>query len=70
MPELFHVARGAGAVSGPFKSRSLSAHGKGWLLYRHRADGWYSAEWWLERKTVALCGPCKLPSGASVAVAA
>ena len=62
-------------MSGPFKGRNPSdiaqvAHGKGWLLYRRREDGWYSAEWWPERKVVALCGPCRLPHEDSVAEAA
>jgi|KBSMisStaDraftv2_1062788.scaffolds.fasta_scaffold1018046_2 hypothetical protein len=53
-------------TDGPYKGRRIrelliSAYEHGWLAYRHRPDGWYSAEWWPERKTVALCGPCQLP---------
>jgi hypothetical protein len=35
---------------------------EGWLAYRRRPDGWYSAEWADGR--IALCGPVKRLSGA------
>ena len=41
---------------------------QGWLAYRRRDDGWYSAEWWPERKTITLCGPCPLPRATTPAL--
>ena len=51
-------------TDGPFKGRRTrdvlkTATERGWLAYRKREDGWYSAEW--ADKRIALCGPCNLP---------
>ena len=41
---------------------------QGWFAYRRRPDGWYAAEWWPERKTITLCGPCALPQVSATAI--
>ena len=47
-------------VSGYLRGAKLreilqTAAREGWLAYRHRPDGWYTAEWANGR--IALCGP-------------
>jgi hypothetical protein len=56
------VGRRGKITGGPFAGLSIgemlgSAAREGWLAYKRRPDGWYSAEWWPERKSIALCGP-------------
>jgi hypothetical protein len=68
--DMLVVDRYGQIVSGYLTGRTLrevlqTAAREGWLAYRHRPDGWYSAEWADGR--IALCGPAKGLPGAALA---
>jgi hypothetical protein len=65
-PEVLPVTRVGEIPSGPFAGRSIrdilrTAAREGWVAFKRRPDGWHSAEWWPERRSIALCGPLGLP---------
>jgi hypothetical protein len=65
-PEVLPVTRAGTVTSGPFAGRAIhdmlrTAARQGWSVYKLRANGWHSAEWWPERRSIALCGPLALP---------
>ena len=60
------VNRAGEITSGPFAGRTLrdmlrTAAREGWLAYKRLPVGWFAAEWWPERRSIALCGPLGLP---------
>ncbi len=74
-PEMFAIDHRGRIKSGAFSGVTIgdllrTAARQGWLAYRHRPDGWYSAEWCSERKTIALCGPCELPGASATSAPA
>jgi hypothetical protein len=65
-PAVMAVTRSGQIASGPFAGRTIrdmlqTGVREGWLAYKLRPDGWYSAEWWPERRSIVLCGPLGLP---------
>ena len=69
-PEVLPVTRAGEITGGPFAGRTIgemlrTAAREGWLTYKRLPTGWFAAEWWPERKSIALCGPLgALPIGA------
>jgi hypothetical protein len=69
--EEFGVDRYGGIASGVYAGCRLrdilqTATREGWLAYRRRLDGWYSAEWADGR--IVLCGPVKSLPGTAQAL--
>ena len=55
------VIAGGSLAGSTIRAVLETAAREGWLAYRVRPDGWYSAAWWPERKCIALCGPVQPP---------
>ena len=65
-PEVLTANRAGAIADGPFEGSTIgdmlrTADREGWLAYKLRPDGWYSAEWYPERKSIALYGPLADP---------
>jgi hypothetical protein len=65
-PVLMAVSRAGQIAGGPFVGRTFqdmlrTASREGWLAYKRLPVGWFAAEWWPERRSIALCGPLGLP---------
>jgi hypothetical protein len=65
-PEVLPVTRAGEITGGPFAGCTIgemlrTAAREGWLACKFRPNGWYSAEWRPERRSIALCGPLGLP---------
>jgi hypothetical protein len=65
-PVLMAVSRAGQIAGGPFVGRTIqdmlrTASREGWLAYKRLPVGWFAAEWWPERRSIALCGPLGLP---------
>jgi hypothetical protein len=69
-PEALPVTRDGEITGGPFAGRTIrdmlqTAAREGWLAYKRMPGGWFAAELWPERRSIALCGPLgALPIGA------
>jgi hypothetical protein len=65
-PEVLPVTRTGEITGGPFAGRTIgemlrTAAREGWLVFKRMPGSWFAAEWWPERKSIALCGPLGAP---------